>query len=174
MSSGVLVDTSFLISFVDKTQPYHSEAMSYYRSAVEGKILLYLSSLVVAEFSRKQDITNLPFKTFLPAPFNLPEGRLAAQIANLVNAKKTTDDKQRVGVDVMLIAQAEMMEDVKAVITADTNTLVKFAGQARTHGVVKKGVVDICKGFYYQRLADPFYIPVPPAVVVPPTPAPLI
>lgn len=51
MSARVLVDTSFLISFVDKKRPHHLVADQYYRLALEQRVPIFLSAIVASEFT---------------------------------------------------------------------------------------------------------------------------
>lgn len=54
MTARVLIDTSFLITLVDRNRRHHSIAAQYYRLALEQQIPIYLSVIAASEFAIKQ------------------------------------------------------------------------------------------------------------------------
>ena len=63
MKISVLLDTSFLISLVDRNRVNHNTAVLYYKLLLEQQTPIYFSSIVAAEIAIKQPITDLPLKT---------------------------------------------------------------------------------------------------------------
>jgi predicted nucleic acid-binding protein len=122
--NGILLDTSFLISFSDPNRPHHETAKQYYRKSLEREIPLFLSSIVIAEFEVKQPITDLPLRNMLVLPFNVDHARACGLMTGLINRSKT-DDRVRVKDDLKLIAQCAC-EGISHLLTEDSNTLVKY------------------------------------------------
>jgi predicted nucleic acid-binding protein len=60
---GALVDTSFLISLAKPGEINHAAAVQYYKGCLERQVTLYLSTIVVSEFSMKQSVMDLSFAT---------------------------------------------------------------------------------------------------------------
>lgn len=82
MIKSVLLDTCFLISFVDKLRPNHENAIGFYKYFIENKISMYLSSIVVSEFSIKQSIEDLPLEDFRSLSYNIPDSYASVSIYN--------------------------------------------------------------------------------------------
>jgi hypothetical protein len=74
LNISVLLDTSFLISFVNENRPNHGIATQYYCFMVEQRVPMYFSAIVAAEFAIKQSITDLPLRNFRDLQFNIPHG----------------------------------------------------------------------------------------------------
>lgn len=80
MTVSVLLDTSFLISLVDRNRVHHNIAAQYYKLLLEQQAPIYFSAIVAAEIAIKQPITDLPLKNFRPIPFNIPHSIESARI----------------------------------------------------------------------------------------------
>lgn len=91
MIASALLDTSFLISLVDRSRPNHQIAAQYYRLMLEQNIQMYFSAIVAAEFSIKQPITDLPLKNFRAIPFNIPHGMEAGRLWNALKLEDGFD-----------------------------------------------------------------------------------
>ena len=48
MSKGVVLDTGFLISLVDKTRPCHDTAKRYYKYFLDNGVTMFLPTVVAA------------------------------------------------------------------------------------------------------------------------------
>ena len=106
MTARALIDTSFLITLVDKARPHHLIAGQYYRLALEQQIPIYLSVIAASEFAIKQALTDLPLKQFRVLPFNLPHAIRAAELwRNLI--RDQGDSRAVVRDDLKLLAQAD-------------------------------------------------------------------
>lgn len=55
MATGVLIETSFLITLADNSRKHHDAARKYWRPFLENQIPIFLSAIVVAEFCLKQE-----------------------------------------------------------------------------------------------------------------------
>ena len=70
MLDGALVDTSFLISLVKPAEANHGAAKSYYKGCLERQIPLYLSTIVISEFTVKQAVIDPGRRNYFVLPFN--------------------------------------------------------------------------------------------------------
>jgi predicted nucleic acid-binding protein len=125
MTIAVLLDTSFLISLVDRNRPNHEVAARYYKLSLEQQYPLYISAIVAAEFAIKQAITDLPLKHFRTIPFNIPHSIEAARLWNLLGQRDSDDIRSVVRDDVKLMAQASH-EAIPFILTEDASTLYKY------------------------------------------------
>ncbi len=104
--NSILVDTRFLISLSDPTRKHHDAARSYYRESITRRIPMFLSTVVVSEFSVKQAINDLPMRNFIVLPFNIDHA-MACGLLIRANARDAGDDRVRVKDDYKLLAQCQ-------------------------------------------------------------------
>lgn len=67
---SVLLDTSFFLRLFDTSSPLHENAKSYYKYFLEHDITLKISTIAIAEFCVKGEITDLPLRNMKIIPFN--------------------------------------------------------------------------------------------------------
>ena len=106
--NSVLLDTSFCIRLLKKDDPLHQNAVDYFQYFLEKKIEMYLSTIVVSEYSVKDDINNLPLKTLKIIPFDFFDGKIAGEFYSILNTKKEQNQElERLVIkdDCKLIAQ---------------------------------------------------------------------
>lgn len=122
--NSVLLDTSFLITFADPNRPHHEIANQYFFECAKRGIPMFLSTIVISEFSVVQPITDLPLGNFHVLPFNVDHaihcGRLIAEFP-----RDKGDDRVKVKDDFKIIAQCDL-DGVTHLFTEDDSTLVKY------------------------------------------------
>lgn len=138
---GALVDTSFLISLAKPAEGNHAAARQYYKGCLDRHVPLYLSTVVVAEFSVKQSVMDLELRNFIVLPFNIDHGMKAGQLWNQI-ARDEGDSKSVVKDDLKLIAQCACEGSISHLLTGDDKTLAKYLRQlARAGQIVPKPIV---------------------------------
>ena len=85
---SILLDTSFCIRLLKNNDPLHQNAKDYFKYFLEQKIEIYLSSIVVAEYSVKADATNLPLEFVKIIPFDFFDGKTAGEFHSILIAPK--------------------------------------------------------------------------------------
>lgn len=140
-----LVDTSFLISFVDPGRPHHAAAVSYFREALRREVPLYFSAIAASEFQVKQAVVDLPLRTFVVLPFNIDHAMTAGLLMRQID-RDAGDRRDVVKDDVKLIAQA-VCESVNHVLTEDRHTLAKYVRRFNDAGQSSLKVVLLADGF---------------------------
>lgn len=144
---GVLADTSFLISLAKPQERNHLVARQYFKGCLDRRVPLYLSTIVVSEFSVKQSVLDLELRNFIVLPFNIDHGMKAGQLWNLIS-RADGDAKATVKDDIKLIAQCACEGGISHVLTGDEKTLAKYlrqllaAGQAVPQPIVLSGDYD--------------------------------
>lgn len=128
-------------------------AKQYIQHAWSAGVTLYLSGLVTAEFTRRQDISDLGLSNFVPAPFNIPDGILAGKFAELAK-RDNGDNRSAVLVDIMLIAQAHRLQ-LAGVLTDDGDTLAKYLKHLNDLKATDVRSVLTTDGFDPNLLLDP-------------------
>jgi predicted nucleic acid-binding protein len=145
MASGVLLDTSYLISLVDSSRANHSVAVKYYRLMVDNQYKMYLSSIVASEFSIRQPITDLPLNNLRALPFNIPHAMVAAELHNSLK-RDQNDSRDVVKDDVKLMAQASK-DNIPFILTEDESTLYKYCKRLQTSNLLKVRAIKLSDGY---------------------------
>lgn len=107
MIESVLLDTSFLISLTNPKFDGHENAKEYILTFSQREIDMYLSSIVLSEFTARQPLSDIPqefLDCFHHLPFTIIDGDLAGQ---MVGKKGELDgaDRTRVKDDFKIFAQ---------------------------------------------------------------------
>lgn len=144
--ASVLLDTSFLISLVDRKRRNHGVAKQYYRLMLETEIPIYFSAIAAAEFGIKQAITDLPLGHFHVLPFNITHGQEAAGLWNALGSRDPGDRRHVVRDDTKLIAQASH-EAIEFICTEDASTLYKYCERLRNKGDIQTRAIKLQDGF---------------------------
>ncbi len=146
MADGVLLDTSFLISFVDPTREHHAVALRYFRHFVDEGIPMFLSTIVASEFQLGQPVEDLPLDAIIPLPFNLEDAIAAGQLD--FTSHKGGDEVQRDSLkdDFKILGQAKA-QDIGFVITEDARTLYRYAVKLRAARKLGTRAIKLVDGF---------------------------
>lgn len=112
---------------------------------LDQRVPMFLSAIVASEFAVKQDLTDLPLKTFKVLPFNITHGVQAAKLWTALS-RDEGDSRNVVRDDVKLMGQAEH-EAIPFMLTEDSSTLYKYCERLRTAGLLKLQAVTLADGF---------------------------
>ena len=70
MAKAVLLDSDFLIRLMNPEEPLHPVAMQWFRQFVEQGIVCRVSTIALAEYGVKDDLTHLPMQYLQVLPFH--------------------------------------------------------------------------------------------------------
>lgn len=118
---SVVLDTSFCIRLLKNNDALHQNAKDYFKYFLEQKVEIYLSSIVIAEYSVKDDANNLPLEFVKIIPFDFFDGRTAGEFHSiLINNKEQFANIERnvIKDDCKLLAQI-FNRKIEAYITKD-------------------------------------------------------
>ena len=144
--ASLLLDTSFLVSFVDARRPYHAAAMAFYRYSVAQRLPLFLSVLTAGEFARRQEITDLPLGTLRLLPYNLPHAQRAAAFDAPAEPSAADGLPPAVPEEVKLLAQAHE-EGIAFVLTERPGALHEACARLRRAGQTRVEAIALADGF---------------------------
>lgn len=105
---SILLDTSFCIRLLKNNDALHQNAKDYFKYFLDQKVEIYLSSIVIAEYSVKDDANNLPLEFVKIVPFDFFDGRTAGEFHSiLINNKEQVANIERniIKDDCKLLAQ---------------------------------------------------------------------
>lgn len=118
---SILLDTSFCIRLLKNNDSLHQNAKDYFKYFLDQKVEIYLSSIVIAEYSVKDDANNLPLEFSKIIPFDFFDGKIAGEFHSiLINNKGQVTNIERnvIKDDCKLIAQI-FNRNIGAYITKD-------------------------------------------------------
>jgi predicted nucleic acid-binding protein len=93
---SILLDTSFCIRLLKSNDALHQNAKEYFKYFLEQKIEIYISSIVIAEYSVKDDANNLPLEFVKIIPFDFFDGKTAGEFHSiLINHKEQVANIER-------------------------------------------------------------------------------
>lgn len=143
---GALLDTSFLISLAKPAERNHEAARRYYKACLDRQVPMYLSALVIAEFSIKQSILDLELRHFIVLPFNIDHAMKAGQLWGLVE-RASDDAKAAIKDDLKLIGQCACETGISHVLTGDERTLAKHLRRLHELGELSTLPIVLAAGF---------------------------
>lgn len=145
MATGVLLDTSFLITLADKNRKHHEAARRYWRHFIENQIPIFLSTIVVSEFCVKQEIDPQILRCCVVLPFNWDDAQRVATL-DWKPLRPPGVERDALKDDMKIIAQAARM-DVEYVITDDSESFFRFCEAFKAAGKVQFNAVKLEDGF---------------------------
>ncbi len=123
-----ITPTTFCIRLLKSNDPLHQNAKDYFKYFLEQKIDIYLSSIVIAEYSVKDDANNLPLEFVKIIPFDFYDGKTAGEFHSiLIENKQDVSEIERnvIKDDCKLIAQI-FNRKIDAYITKDRKSFAKI------------------------------------------------
>ena len=146
MADGVLLDTSFLISFADPTRKHHAVAVQFFKYFAAEGIPMFLSTIVASEFHQKQPVTELPLDTVIVLPFNLIDAMHAADLDFTLYKGTPGVARDALKDDFKLLGQVKA-QDIAFVITEDEKSLYRFCRELREKHVLGARAIKLEDGF---------------------------
>jgi predicted nucleic acid-binding protein len=142
---SILLDTSFCIRLLKSNDQLHQNAKDYFKYFLEKKVEIYLSSIVIAEYSVKDDAHNLPLEFVKIIPFDFFDGKTAGEFHSiLINNKKQVANIERnvIKDDCKLIAQI-FNRKIGAYITKDKKSFGQIFMPIQKENGLKIELLDL-------------------------------
>jgi len=146
MLDGVILDTSFLISFVDLTRKHHAVAKQYFAHFIDEGIPMFLSTIVASEFHLKQPITDLPLDDLITLPFNLSDAARSAELDFTLYKGTAGVSRAALKDDFKILGQAKSYQ-IAYIITEDGSSLYKFCEDLRRRALIPTRAIKLIDGF---------------------------
>ncbi|MBK8701230.1 MAG: hypothetical protein IPN29_17500 [Saprospiraceae bacterium] len=132
MKDSVLLDTSFFIRLLNPADPLHSNAKGYYKYFLEHEIGLKISTISIAEYCVKGDISELPLRQLQIIPFNYDHALKTAEFARILfsqNGAKGVNLQPRAIIpnDSKLFAQASIDHTITHFVTSDARSKATYS-----------------------------------------------
>lgn len=122
---GVLCDTSFLVCLNRPTEVLHENARGYLKYLMTEQVSLFVSTIALAEYAVRDQISNLPMRYLRVLPFNIDHAQRAGEFARIAFTKRgqlANDPTQRVIIpnDTKMFAQADVSSAITHYLTGDS------------------------------------------------------
>lgn len=148
---SVLLDTSFILRLLSDSDPLHNNAMGYYKYFLDNKIGMMISTISIAEYCVKGDISEIPLRTIRVVPFNINHATVAGKFAkDLYDARHageySVDNRLIIPNDTKLFAQATIEKDIKYFVTSDTKAETAINTISKTNNI----------GFKHMDISTPY------------------
>lgn len=142
---SVLLDTSYCIRLLKSNDILHQNAKDYFKYFLEKKIEIFISSIVIAEYSVKDDPSNLPLEFVKIIPFDFFDGRTAGEFHSvLLNYKSQLANIERnvIKDDCKLMAQL-FNRNIEAYITNDRKSFSQIIAPIQSSKNFSVKVLDL-------------------------------
>ena len=125
MAQAVLLDSGFLIRLMNPDEPLHQVALRWFRQFVEQGVVCKVSTIALAEYGVKDDLTHLPMQYLQVLPFHYNHAERAALfMRTIIQIKKErgANIQPRVVIpnDTKMFGQASSEVDIRSFVSADS------------------------------------------------------
>ncbi len=132
MKDSVLLDTSFFIRLLNQMDPLHANAKGYYKYFLENDFGLKISTISIAEYCVKGNISELPLRQLQIIPFNFDHALKTSEFAKILfsqNGLKGLNFQPRAIIpnDSKLFAQSSIDPTINYFVTSDTRSKATYS-----------------------------------------------
>lgn len=145
MRSGVMLDTSFLITLADPRRDRHLVAKQYFQHFLAEKMPMFVSAIVVAEFCARQKLETLPLEQLVLLSFTHEDAVVAATF-DFKALKGIEEDRQSLKDDLKIIGHAHA-RNLGYLITDDAKTMFEYCETLRKDGRTHLRGIKLQMGF---------------------------
>lgn len=146
--NSVLLDTSFFIRLLNEDDSLHQNALGYFKYFLEHDFVIKISTIAIAEYCVRGEVSELPFKNTLIVPFNFDHAQRAGKMIAEVYAEKkkrgaTITPRAVVPNDTKMFAQADVEPDINYYATADVECKKVYDMIKASEGKLSFEFIDI-------------------------------
>jgi hypothetical protein len=125
---SIMLDTSFCIRLMDKTDLLHANAVDYFKYFIREKITVHISAIVIAEYAVVDDPFNLPVNNLQIESFDFIDGKTAGMFHSHIKGNQYNVEgynRRIIANDVKILAQISNKK-IDAIISKDISSLKQF------------------------------------------------
>ncbi len=122
----VLLDTNFVIQFMNEGDDRHREIRSFFRIFQEKGFRLKFSTISIAEYCVRGTLEELPLRHLEVLPFNVLHANMAGEFTRKLrsdSSSKDSTDRSCIKDDAKLLAQLQLESELTAFATSDKRLL---------------------------------------------------
>ena len=143
---GVLLDTNLLIYLADEQSHFHERAVEFFDLCEEEGVPLFISTICIAEYLVKGQLSDLPLDFAEVIPFNMEHAEKAGTFARVLFDKSSvsTGKKQLIWNDLLILAQAAWEKAISHFVTSDKRCIKNYE-QLKNAGLLDFMLIDFTK-----------------------------
>jgi len=128
-----------------KKDPLHKNTLGYYKYFLKEKFILKCSTISIAEYCVKDDVSSLPLNNLQIIPFNYDHAIKTGEFAKICfdNKKKlNVVNRNIIPNDTKLFSQAEVENDIDFFVTSDKKAK-KIIDLLKKEASINFGYIDL-------------------------------
>lgn len=140
-----MLDTSFCIRLLNQDDPLHSNAVDYFEYFLENGFIIFVSTIVIAEYAMKDDPFNLPLNTMRIAPFDFDDAKKAGEFYNLIISEpvnRTVTNRVAIKDDCKIVSQIAN-RNITHYITKDRKSFKELIQPVTQAGLLNVEFIDL-------------------------------
>lgn len=144
---SIMLDTSFCIRLMDENDNLHINALEYFKFFLQEKIIIHLSTIVVAEYAVGDDPQNLPVDNLQIETFDFRDAATAGLFhKELIGDKNNIAGYNRriIANDVKILAQIKNRQ-IEAIISKDVQSHTKYVEPLINSNLLSVKFIDFNK-----------------------------
>ncbi|HCN85237.1 MAG TPA: PIN domain-containing protein [Anaerovoracaceae bacterium] len=144
---SIMLDTSFCIRLMDENSDLHSNALEYFKFFLQEKIVVHISTIVVAEYAVGDDPQNLPLNNLQIETFDFRDAATAGEFHRELKGNKTNIagyNRRIIANDVKILAQIKSRE-IGAIISKDVESITKYVNPLINSNLLNVRFIDMNK-----------------------------
>jgi predicted nucleic acid-binding protein len=145
--NSIMLDTSFCIRLLKSDDEYHQNAVEYFQFFLENKIIINVSTIVIAEYSVKNDPNHLPLSKMRIVPFDFEDAKIAGEYHNIIKQDKLDlsglgINRQLIKDDCKILSQITNRQ-IEGYITKDKKSFSTIIDPILKHSGHKLKLIDL-------------------------------
>jgi predicted nucleic acid-binding protein len=144
---NIMLDTSFCIRLMDANDDLHANALEYFKFFLQEKIIIHLSTIVVAEYSVGDDPQNLPLDNLQIETFDFRDAATAGIFHKELIGSKTNVagyNRRIIANDVKILAQIKNRQ-IQAIVSKDVESLARYVNPLINSNLLSVRFIDMGK-----------------------------
>ena len=143
--SSIMLDTSFCIRLMDKSDPLHQNALDYYKYFLTEKVTMHISTIVVAEYAVGDDPNNLPLSNLQIESFDYLDAGMAGSFHRLIKGDQNNVagyNRRIVANDVKILAQIQNKK-IEGIISKDIKSVKDYITPLSNSNILQIKFIDL-------------------------------
>ncbi len=123
---SVLLGTSFFLRFLNEDDPLFLIADGYYRYFLENEMVMFVSTISIAEYCVGGNIDELPLRNLQILPFNSDHAKQTGKLAKIAFDNKpglALNQRKIIPNDTKLFGQADIESSIAYYLSSDSESL---------------------------------------------------
>jgi predicted nucleic acid-binding protein len=125
---SIMLDTSFCIRLMDKSDSLHQQALDYFKYFITSKISIHVSTIALAEYAVGDDPNNLPLNNLQIEAFDFMDAKTAGVFHSSIKGNQPNIpgySRRIIANDVKILAQISN-KNIGGIISKDVSSIKQY------------------------------------------------